>query len=322
MAFDADDIRQLKAAIPDHLTPPHGLRGKLSDDFSSVGSRSESTALQGSLSALDRFNLGQACLDQPDASGPSFQLTGAQAMARQTRQQQHDSHEAEEERSFVKRVLAALDARLAALDAQLTQIDDRLEAIRKRRVEIGDTLEAMDKIERLKKSGRFDPDNKEHAALLRQAGLSADEVMGDDFAAVLARRRKALGDEDADLETDWNAKMKRRSAILAERDAVIDAKHDIETADSEEARLLAERRAQTLLGKQQLGTAAYDSARADARKVAADAIGSSEADAVQSNSVALNQQAVAKDAQAIVAADGADFELDGDPRRSDPPKPR
>lgn len=326
MAFDAKDIERLKAAIPDHHQPQADAAGSLASVFSSVDPRSGSTALQGSgLTELDRYNYGSAYVDNPDQGSPSFLLNGSQLTARQAKQQAQHNREQAEERSFVDRVLAALDARLAALDARLFEIDNRLEAIRLRREAIGTEMEALDELEALKRSGKLDPNNPHHAELLRAAGITADEAMGDDFAATVTRRRQALNDEDDALEGETNARLLERGEVQALRNEAWAAKQDIENADSEEARVRAERRASSLLGVHELAGAAYETQDKQARNIAANAVGKNEVVAVRRDSLAYNNAAAASDSDAIAGAKVRGFELDEEmPGNNSPalPKPK
>ena len=268
-----------------------------------------------------RFNLGLAFLQNPGgAANPSFTLHGAHAivqamLAEQQRQEQR------KETDFVRsQVQQALDQRLAALNAELTLIDTRLEEIRVRRIKIGEELEALDDIEALKREGKFDPANAAHAELARRAGLRPEEAAEISLSDLILRRQ-ALTTEDGDLETERNERLKRREVVIAERQDVLTAQSEIERVDTEEARILAERRAETVLGAQQLGEAAYQTRSADAKQIAATAVGNAEVKERQQSSVAYNDLATTKGVDALMTDGEADFELDGAGGKSSTPTP-
>ena len=322
MGFDPADIERIKAAVPaDHRPSPHA-GGQLSSAFFQVDSLRESTALQGS--EFERHQLGMAFLDNGDdeAANPNFLLTGAQAKVRAERIERQHRKERDEQRQFLADLHDVLDRRLAALNAELEAIDRRLEEIRQRREQIGETLEAMDEIARLKRTGKYDPTNPAHARLAEQAGLSSEDILRMDIAE-LAKRRADLSREDSDLDTEWNSRMKRRGEVVAERDDVAQAKKDIENADTEEARIKAERRAVSVLGAQQLGEAAYQTDMRHAKIIAADAVASTEAAPVKADSVVYTRAAVTGAGDSIKDGSVVGWELDdADPSKSVPAAPK
>lgn len=309
MALDASEIERLRAAIPDTHKPPNNTGGLLSHRFEAQVDPAHETSVARD-SELEQHNLGMAFLADaaanPDTANPNFRLTGGLAAIRalDTEKRQHEERELWE--FALDQYRAALDRRLAALDAELAAIDERLEEIRLRREAIGDEMEAIDELTRLKRSGKFDPNNPAHVRLAQTAGLPPDEVARMN-AADLILRRQALDRENADLEEEWNERMKRRGEVVNEREAVVEARAEIEHADTAEARIMAERRAATVLGVQQLGEAAYQTHGTDAKRIAADAVAGKEADAVREESQAYNRRAT-------MDGDGAmdqrsDFEL-------------
>ncbi|QIG79945.1 hypothetical protein [Stakelama tenebrarum] len=192
-------------------------------------------------------------------------------------------------------LLDLLGRRLAELDAELAAIDGRLSEITSRRNEIGESMEALDELERLHARGQLDPNNPVHAALLRKAGISPDDTLG----AAIARRRHDLSGEDDALAAESNEKMKRRGEVVRERQDVIAARAEIENADTDEARIAAETRATTLIGAQQLGEAAYQSDNESAREIAADAVG------ISAKSESFNRQSAERMDEVIISNNDA-----------------
>ncbi|MDE8653848.1 hypothetical protein [Novosphingobium album (ex Liu et al. 2023)] len=135
MAWDAKDIAALKARIPEDHRPPQEAAGLLGERFSSVDSRSESTALQGS--ALERFNLGMAFAQSAnlDAASPSFLLSGSAAAARDAHVQAIAHREAEKDRShIIQQIIEQIEARnreLADNLKRLAELDDQEAALEK-----------------------------------------------------------------------------------------------------------------------------------------------------------------------------------------------
>lgn len=168
------------------------------------------------------------------------------------------------------------------MNAELQAIDERLEEIRKRREQIGEELEALDDLDALVASGITpDPNNPAHRRLIQKAGIDPERMRGNAIAALIGQRRRDLDGENGQLDEEWNERMKRRGEIIAERREVRGALSDVNNADSEEARILAERRARTALGVQQLGEAVYVSERREARLIAADAVAANEQEPLQ-----------------------------------------
>lgn len=324
MALDASEIERLRAAVPDMHRPPRDAGGLLSHRFG-VEVDPAYDVHSASASELERHNLGLAFLADaaanPDTANPNFRLTGGLAAVRAV-EMAKEEHEKREDWEFaLDRAREALDRRLAALDAELAAIDQRLEEIRQRREAIGEEMEALDELTRLKRSGKFDPNNPAHMRLARTAGLSPEEIARMD-ADDLLRRRQALDRENGDLEEEWNERMKRRREIEKEREQVVEARAEIEHADTGEARILAERRAVTVLGAQQLGEAAYQTQSAEAKRIAADAVAANEAEVLRADSQKYNRLASAGDRAAIETGKVAGFELDNESANPIPAPPR
>jgi|GEM_PF-3139287 len=306
MAHDEADIGRLKAAVPD-IYRPRDAAGMLSNRFDfSVDLRSKSTALQGSdadpvglanrlatASARELHNLSVGFVaGNGDRSGAGFLLTGAQVSAQIAQRTETQQRGRDDERFALNQadtaLKAALDARLKALDAELGAIDTRLEEIRLRRIEITDSLDAMDDIEQLARDGKLDKNNEAHRRLAQKAGIDPDKLNAADIARIIAQRRGELDAEDGALDTEWNRKMKRRGQIVIERKGVADARGELENANTDEARLLAERRARSVLGAQELGEAASETRNQTAKVIAADAVGISAKSESQNRNAALD----------------------------------
>lgn len=319
MERDGAETGRLKAAIPDRYQPQPDAGGALPASFHSVGAQSAPTPLQGSeidrtTQERDRHNLGAVFVaGDPDQSAPSYMLTGAQALAKNSHIAMIEQRRREgDNRLAITQMQAALDARLAALDAELLALDARIGEIEQRRIEIGDNLEAIDELEQIERSGqKLDPNNPAHAALLRRAGIDPDEADKATVADIIARRRRDLAIEDGALGTEWDTKMKRRAQVARERVAVAAAKDEIENANTDEARILAERRAATILGAQQLGDAASQTENRTAKVIAADAVAANERPDLRAESEAYNRRAALADQDSVADASGKGFELDG-----------
>jgi hypothetical protein len=306
MPFGARDIEALKASVPDRFRRVDDA-GALSRKFD-VDSRRESTALQGSQN-LARFDLGQLAATADPDTPTAFILSGAQQSVRNARREQvrHDKDRDANELGF-DIFMWALEKRLADLQAELIAIDTRLEEIRLRRLEIGDELEALDELDQLAATGKLDPSNPAHAALLKRAGIPVEDAKRNDITALILGRRKALGIEDTALAGEWNNLMNRRGVVVEEIDDVKAARADIENADTDEARILAERRASTVLGAQQLTEAAASVDDVSAKLLAAEAIG------VSAKSEDFNRSIVANSSDFVAQSD----ELNWD--QNEPPK--
>ncbi|MEQ6335443.1 hypothetical protein [Sphingobium sp. MK2] len=323
MAFDASEIERLRAAVPDLHRPPRNAGGLLSHRFEAhVDPVHETGAARDS--ELERHNLGMAFLadvaTNPDTANPNFRLAGGLAAVRAIDVEKRQREEQDAWEFALDQYRADLDRKLAALDAELAAIDKRLEEIRQRQEAIGEQMEALDELTRLKRSGKFDPNNPAHLRLARNAGLSPDEIARMD-AADLTLRRQALDRENGNLEEEWNERMKRRGEIVKEREAVVEARAEIEHADTAEARILAERRAATVLGAQQLGEAAYQTHSTQAKQIAAEAVAGNETETVREDSQAYNRRATMDSGEAMDQR--SDFELGGEGSKiiSSLPKP-
>lgn len=317
MARDDAETGRPKAAIPDNFQPAPGTGSRLSNHFLSVDSLRESTPLQGSeidrtAQERDRHNRGAAFVaGDSDQAAPGFLLTGAQATARKSHMTVIEQRKRDDERFASDQMKAALDARLAALDAELLALDTRIGEIEQRRIAIGDNLEALDELVQIERSGqKIDPNNPEHARLLRKAGIDPDKADKATLAEIIARRRRELGLEDEALDAEWNAKMKRRGQVATEREAVAGARDEIERANTDEARILAERRAATMLGAQQIGEAASQTESRSAKIIAADAVAANERPDLRADSETYNRRAALADRNSVVDASGKDFEQD------------
>lgn len=327
MALGPEDIEKLKAAVPPRYQPLPETGGNLAALFHErnfdMGTLRVPTTHMGRpgdilenhpspenpFGDLPRHQMGLAFMtgsSDPEAA-PGFMLTGAQMAMRTAALIEGEQRKRSEESRFIMDQLRRqLDQRLAELDSELARIDERLDVIGQRREEIGESLEALDELERLQASGQLDPENPAHAQLLRRAGITPEEARGKNAGDIIARRRGRLGREDDDLEREWNDKMKRRGEIVEERKAVIEARAEIENADTPEAMERAESRARTVLGAQQLGEAALQSESHQAKVIAADAVG------VSATSEGYNRQAVTGERAAVLKADLASFDLDDD----------
>ena len=309
MAFAADDIARLRASIPEAFR-----------------ARDASGALTQRFRDLETFNRSLAYVSNPDAgeSHPGFRLSGGLARVRDARAEQRRKDEREKiDRFSLAQAKAALDQRIAELDAELAAIDKSIHELRDRQAAIGQQLEAMDEIARLKREGKFDPrNNAAHARMAQAAGLSPDEAESEDLLSLIARRRHDLTDENDDIDERIAGLVKRRGEVVIERDGALAARTELEGATTEEARILATRRADTVLGKRQLATAANASADHSAKVAAADAVGNAETPDRRAASVALNRDAVEGDRAAVFKSDGADFELGSRPAAARPPTPR
>ncbi len=293
MALDAKDIDRLRESVPPAHRPPSDAGGLLSEHFSTSDAPVGGVDRTARAQDRERFNLGLAALDGlEDGRAPGFLLPGPLVAIRNARE---DQRKREDDRSAERRaldqLLDAIEARLAALDAELLAIDKRLAEIVGRRAEIGESLESLDEIDRLRRSGKFDPKNPQHARLLKQAGISEQDANGD-LAAAIARQRSSLDREDGALGVEWNDKLKRRDEIIVERVGAVAARAEIENANSAEARIWAAQRASTTIGAQQLGEAAFWSKSKDAKLVAADAVVAQEAEPARAESESITRDSV------------------------------
>ena len=312
MAFSSADIETIKAAVPERFRPDPVQGRLLINSFGAVAElRSATLIYEGETSdssdplVSDRARdmAGMALADDPDATA-AFVLTGAQ-LARRAEAERERAEERRKEDTAFAEIRAALDARLAALDAELAEIDKRLDEIRERRDELAERMDALDDLDTLIKSGKLDPNNPAHAALLRRAGIDPAKTRREDIGdAVTQRRREVAGEDDA-LDSEWNARMKRRGEVVRDREKVQAARDEIEHADTPEAMERAERRARTVLGSQQLGEAAYQTDSQRAKAIAANAVG------VSAKSEDYNRQAAQEDDSKIANASGAAFKLGG-----------
>jgi hypothetical protein len=308
MPIDSGDIERLKAAIPKDFQPPPTIRGRLTSYFLSVDSLRESTPLQGSetdpvndvdrraaADARERYNLGMGFVTgNTGLAAPGFILSGAQVAIQNAQVAEVEQRKHDDERFALDQMNAAVDARISKLNADLIAIDKRLEEIRVRRAAIGTSFEALDEIARRRARGeKLDPANEADRHLMETAGMSEEEANSADYAATIAARRRDLDREDSALSTEWDTKMRRRGDVLHDLADAQTAKGELENADTGEARVLAERRAATMLGRQQLSTAAYQSTSDPAKVIAADAVAvSAESEAFNRDAVAVNRAAV------------------------------
>lgn len=332
MAYGADDIERLKAAVPPQYRPSPEAGGQLPEIFrqnnAAMGTLRVPTTLKGRpgdilenhpspenpFGDLPRHQMGLAFMtgnSDPEAA-PGFMLTGAQMAMRTAALIEGEQRKRSEESRFIMDQLRRqLDQRLAELDAELARIDERLDAIGQRRADIGESLEALDELETLQASGQLDPDNPAHAQLLRRAGITPEDARRKDAGDIIARRRGNLGREDDDLEREWNGKMKRRGEIIEERQSVIEARAEIENADTPEAVERAESRARSVLGAQQLGEAALQTQSHQAKVIAADAVARNENEEVRADSQNFDYRAISKDSAAVFQTDNTTFNPDG-----------
>ena len=308
MAFTDAEIAELKSLVPQQHRPRAEHSDLLSNRFYSAADVLASAARvnPGGGNPLTDDNAremaGLIFADDPEASA-SFILTGAQA-SKQAYGESHEEKQRRKDRETYDLIRNALDQRLAELDVELAEIDARLGVINDLRSQIADKLDAIDDLERLVANGTLDPNNPAHAALLRRAGYSTEDTEQDDFAERLRHDRADLAHKDGALETEWNRKMKRRGEVVAERREVEAARAEIESADTPQAMENAERRAQTLLGSQQLGEAAYQTESQKAKQIAADAVG------VSAKSEDYNREAAALNEAKVIESDLDAFDPD------------
>ena len=298
MALNASDIGRLKAAVPT-IYRPRDVAGTLADSFDNSASLRE----------REQFNLGMKFVSGDDQSqAPSFILSGSVATVRKAQLDKRNEERRRDERTTVQRALDALNERIAALDAEIATINEDLRRIAERRAAIAEQLTAIDDIEELRRKGiKLDPANPAHAKLLRASGLSASEINGDGYLAALLRKRVELSTEDGSLALDQDSKIKRRDQLTLERTEALGLRSELEGANTDEARILAGRRASTFLGRDQLSTAAYESNSAKVKLVAADAIAGTEGDDRREASTKLTHAAAASDTAAIFKTDTKTF---------------
>ncbi len=255
MALSQADIETIKSAVPEQLRPGADHARLLSSSFCDAADTHVSAApASGGADFLTddrkRELAGQMFANNPEAA-TGFMLTGAQIA-----QQQRDERERQAKRSgdqFVQNEIeAALTRRLAELDAEIARIDKRLGEITLRRGKIADKLDAIDDINTLLASGQLDPNNPAHAALLRRAGYDTDDAKRDDFAYRVRKDRGDLSREDSALDGEAGELLKRRGDAVREKGDVNQALANLDAADTEETRIVAERHAQSLLAKQDL----------------------------------------------------------------------
>ncbi|MCF8467276.1 MAG: hypothetical protein K9G33_07720 [Sneathiella sp.] len=298
MALTDAEIAEIKAGIPARFQPPHDSSGALTMNFQNQGAMLAPFTLQGSAD-LDRHNIGLAFINSGDqGSTPGFMLSGALATIRATEKSEIEKRKRGEEQRFaLDQLNAQLDARLAELDAELAQIDERLEEIRQRRIEIGDGLEALDELEHMAATGTLDPDNPDHARLLRRAGIEPEDARRRDMTDIIAQRRRDMSREDGALHDENDGLLKRRDTVAREKKEVEAARAEIENADTPEAMKAAEHRARTVLGSQQLGEAAYQTENQQAKVIAASAVG------VSAKSEDYNRNAASLDENIVITMD-------------------
>jgi TolA-binding protein len=312
MPIDSGDIERLKAAIPKDFQPPPTFRGRLTSYFLSLDSRGASNLIPGSdINARDRLNLEMKFVGSDDSQAPSFILSGAAAtLAKRQIDKRNEDHRREERTAFA-RMMDALNARIDALQDELRDLNLRIAEIERRRADIGATFEALDEIKRRRaRNEKLDPANEADRHLLEAAGLSETEANGDDYAATIAAHRRALDTEDGNLSTEWNSKMRRRGDVMNDLADAQAARNDLQTGDTEEARILAERRAETILGRRQLATATFETTGTSAKLVAADAVAGAEVTQRQTASQTLNRDAATQGPNEFFSSQGSDFELD------------
>lgn len=126
--------------------------------------------------------------------------------------------------------LHMLRQQIRVLDQQIEDIDERIEVI-------DEELAALNELEELIQSGKFDPDNPAHQALGRRAGLSEEQLASPELQYIIDEQQGDLNSERASL-------IKRRGTIEQERDALVEeAKQELDALpddDPEKAKLIEE----------------------------------------------------------------------------------
>lgn len=302
-----------RAAVPANFQPPSNAAGALTSQFDlSADGGLSMIARRNAREELTLANLSHAFLERNTSeavTAPGFLLSGAQAVNTTQIMQTEKRKRDDGIRFALDQAKAALLARLAKLDAEIAAIDKRLEEIRQRRIVIADQMEALDEIERIRRSGKkLDPNNPAHRRLLEAGGITEAQANSENYALVIRQTRSRLSNEDESFGTEHNSLLKHRGVVAYERQGVVGALGEIENADTDEARIFAERRATTTLGAQQLGEAATQTTSVQARMVAADAVGAS------ADSEAYNRVAVVDVSQTRNATDQS-FDWDAPPPR-------
>lgn len=321
MALTITDIAALKSTVPERFRPDPASIRPLIQSFGAVAElRSATLMYEGGAShnahefltsddplVSDRARemAGMALAGDADATA-AFVFTGAQMARRMEAENQREDERRRDELVY-DQIRAALDARLAELDAELARIDARLGEIRERRDELAERMEALDDLDTLAKSGKLDPDNPAHAALLRRAGIDP-RTPRESIADVIAQQRRDTAREDEALEREWNERMKRRDEVIREREDVRAARREIESANTPEAMEQAQRRARTVLGAQQLGEAAYQTDNQRAKTIAADAVAANERSDRTASSTASNRRAASETGDYFAQSDDNDWE--------------
>ena len=124
MGFDPADIERIKAAVPDKHQPPPHAGGRLSNDFFSVDSLRESTALQGS--EFERHQRGMAFVNGGDGetANPGFLLNGSAAAIHQAHVESVKRREDDKERQHVlQQIIDQIEARNRQIAENLKLID-------------------------------------------------------------------------------------------------------------------------------------------------------------------------------------------------------
>src|ERR1700743_358573 len=106
-------------------------------------------------------------------------------------------------RAAMRIATAGLDQRIAELDEELKESDKKLKAIE-------DKLSTVDELQSLYDTGRLDPNNPAHRALLEKAGISVEDYERDPALALILARRH--GDEERDY---WK---RQRDDVVQERE--------------------------------------------------------------------------------------------------------
>jgi len=310
MPFDEADLDRLKDSLPDAYRAERA-GGMLTNNFLTVSALRALTPLKGSheknIAEQTLFNLGMGFLNgSADVAAPNFILSGAAQTAREhvLENSSHEKTEREEIDTALAQSREQLRRMLADLDEELAAIDARLEEIRLRRIEIGNELGSAQDLEDLVAKG-IDVSDPAYADLCRKAGIDPAQLRGKDKGDqldVIAHRRSELTAEDDTLETEWNDKMARRGVILERKKDVNAALDDLDQANTDEAKLSAIRRAETVTGVRALSGAAFETDNAEKKLIAADTVAKS------AESVDFGKRAATDTAAFIAASDDLDWD--------------
>lgn len=277
--FDPSRAGANVPALPLDFRAAHGAPA--AREFQMAGVSITPAALQGGSSDSAEQDLTRKLLEL-GRSGDTSASVGYRSLtgrANESRLQIEERKRKDEDERFIMRtVQEQLDARLAELDARLAAIDHRL-------AEIDQEVGALDELDRLLATRQLDPNNPQHAALLRKAGISPADAKGGDLALILALRRSETTEER-------NALIRDRADVADQRNQVAAARADLERDPDDPAVIArAEKLASTTPGARTLGGAAFQTDRADVKRAAADAVGVSAESKASNRAAAIDTDA-------------------------------